>query len=574
MTPPIDTEYAYGLVRRWASELPPVWSGSPQERLAADAIEAALHETGIETDELHLTGLVSFPGPGELSVVGLGTDERFRCSVLAQSEPAEDLVAGAVPVGSGAQSDYEGLDVTGRIVVANLDFAPPRPEKMRIAKLNGAAGVVMINWGRDGDDSLPFGTTKFVWGNPTRETADAMVTLPAVVVARPDGLAMLERLRQDPGLKLRISAQVRREWRGLILPVAWIGAGMASDREFVLAAGHYDSWGGGVSDNLSGNAALVAMARHFHGMRDRLGRDVVFAWWPGHESGIMIGSTWFADSNWRILRDRCVAHLNVANLGMAGLERWHAEAAAELRGIIRAAGAPRDTAWSHPLKTGDQSFLNLGIPSANTYGGPTEAQFAATGMHFGWWYHSENDTIDTVDPRLYARAVASITRYIEAIAIPELLPYDVLEAAEEIISRLAEIDEAVRRLGWDPDGSGYPWAAVRAEADALRAEARRFMRAVRSCADEERITHANRCIRAFSRSTVPVRYSATHRHAQDSYGQSRLSQVLPELRVLQERAELPEDDEARFLLDAEIYRALNRLSDALADAREALSSLR
>lgn len=51
---------------------------------------------------------------------------------------------------------------------------------------------------------------------------------------------------------------------------------------------------------------------------------------------------------------------------------------------------------------------------------------------------------------------------------------------------------------------------------------------------------------------------------------SWLAHALLELEVLFGRSWRRNDDETRFFMDAEIYRALNRLSDALVDARDAL----
>ncbi len=579
MSNDVNTEYAIDLISRMAAKLPPVWAGSEAEVRAARFLRDELAPFGVRVDFLTLRGHISHPGPGSLHILegtaseGERRETEIRCNVLAQSEPTDGLEAHASYVGSGGASDYEGLDVRGRIVIVNLNYSPPRPEKMRLAKRAGAAGMIMINWGRDGDLSLPFGTTKYVWGNPTRDRAEDMITLPAVAVTRPDGNELLRRLEAEPELVLRITSQAERKWRELIVPVAWIGEGRDSGREFVLAGGHYDSWGGGVTDNISGDAALVAMARHFHEIRDTLVRDVVIAWWPAHESGIMIGSTWFVDSQWRLLRDRCAAYINVDQLGMGDLTRWYVEAAGELRPMIRAADAPDDTEWSHPLKTGDQSFFGVGIPSTNSYSTATEQQKQeANGMMLGWWYHSDNDTIDKLNPVTFAEGTRYVTSYVESVATTSLLPFDVTEAAEEIRSRLAEIDAQLVSSGWDIRSSPYPWAEVLEEADALVSAAGEFMgRMVEVGDDVARVARANRAIRRFSRETVPVRYSAVARYDQDSYGQSRLADVLPELYVLLERAKLDVDDEQQFFMDAEIYRALNRLSDALVGARDALS---
>ncbi len=565
----IDTDYAYGLTARMAPHHRQVLAGSEAEYELAEFLRATLEELGIRCDVHEFSGLISHPGAGSLAILGADGEpqEQIACQVFAQSEPVDGLDASVVYLSGGGADDYEGVDVAGKIVLVNLSYSPPRPEKARIARDRGAAGMIMANWGADSDESIPFGTVKSLWGNPTRATIGDMRTLPAIGVSRPDGTRLIDLATSQQGLRVRLTAEVDRRWRRMLMPVAWVGEGPESGRPFVMAGGHFDNWGAGVTDNLAGNAAMVAMAKSLHERRDELVRDVVFPFWTGHETGIMIGSTWFVDRFWDQLRDRCVAYFSVAQLGLSGYSLWTAHAAGELHELVRTVEAPERFVIDRPEKTGDQSFYGLGIPAMDARTGPTdEERRASHGGILGWWYHSDNDTIDKLARTTYAGDVQRIGSYVNAIAASAVLPFSIADAAEELRSRLAAI--VVPLGGSDAAHERFGLAGLLATAAELVREAASFdewLAGVRERGDAREVDAANAAIRAFSRVTVPVRYSAASRYEQDTYGQSRLAFSLPELDVFRALA-AEESEEQRMLMEAEALRARNRLSDALHDA--------
>ena len=75
--------------------------------------------------------------------------------------------------------------------------------------------------------------------------------------------------------------------------------------EYVLVGSHYDSWDYGVTDNATGNAAVLELARVLS--QKQLRRGVKIAWWPAHSNGRYAGSTWYCDEQFEDLDARCVA---------------------------------------------------------------------------------------------------------------------------------------------------------------------------------------------------------------------------------------------------------------------------
>lgn len=571
----VDTDFAYELVREMAPRFTSVYAGTEAEHEFAEYIRARFETLGIRCDVLRFDGLVSHPGQGSLRVVEAdgALSAPIDCQVFAQSEPAHELEAEVVFLEAGSAEDYLTHDVTGKIVLVNLSYSPPRPEKARLARANGAAGMLMVNWGADTDRSIPKGTVKSLWGNPTRSTIDEMTTLPAVGISRPDGLELIKRATGPEKLVVRLNAEVDRKWCELHMPVAWVGEGPESEREFVMAGSHFDNWGAGVTDNLGGNAAMIAMAASLHAQREHLVRDVVFPFWTGHETGIMIGSAWYADRYWDLLRDRCVAYFSVAQLGLSGYSLWTSHSAGELRQLVRTVRTPEQYVIDRPEKTGDQSFYGIGIPAMDCRTGPTDEERAAGhGGILGWWYHSDNDTVDKLDPQTFASDTARIGGYLHEIAASRILPYRVSDAADEFRHRLSEIGEVV-----DPGALaaiGIDFGALGDRCEALFNLAQTFdsLTASKSVADDpELVGIVNEAMKSFSRATVPVRYSATSTYEQDSYGQTRLAHTLPELHVFGEFS-AETDPSTRRLMIPEVFRARNRLSDAIAKAETVLSA--
>src|SRR5690606_38229953 len=108
----------------------------------------------------------------------------------------------------------------------------------------------------------------------------------------------------------------------IVEPDGFIEAGGPEKDDFILFGGHFDAWGGGATDNATGNVAVLEVARVLAANRDRLRRSVRIVFWPAHENGIMEGSTWFVDRFWDDLDAHGVLYLNVDSPGMRGTTRW------------------------------------------------------------------------------------------------------------------------------------------------------------------------------------------------------------------------------------------------------------
>jgi hypothetical protein len=280
-----------------------------------------------------------------------------------------------------------------------------------------------------------------------------------------------------------------------MLPVATIPGRMP---EFVLFSGHVDSWYLGATDNATGNVLTMEVARLLWAHRDRLWRGVRCAFWPGHSTGRYAGSTWYADAQWQALYDHCVLHINCDSPGVIGATDYSlitatADAAAFGVELIKTlTGQAAD--WERPVRAGDQSFWGAGVPSLfmGLSVRPKGQRWAVGGSGYGWWWHTEADTIDKVDASVltldtqiyllaaYSFAAAPVAPLRVHDAVAELkqivteLARDVegrfdLTPVSEVLARLERIAgpfDAAARLATAGDGAG---GLVRAQRAAIRA---------------------------------------------------------------------------------------------------------
>ncbi len=115
------------------------------------------------------------------------------------------------------------------------------------------------------------GTT--IWGAPGLDQLDRLPTVPVVSVDK-DGGDTLKRLLGSGGrVRLKITTEVKTGWTPSLLPEARI-PGTREPELFVMIGAHYCSWDVGITDNATGDACLLEMARILWAQRDGLRRSV------------------------------------------------------------------------------------------------------------------------------------------------------------------------------------------------------------------------------------------------------------------------------------------------------------
>ena len=397
---------------------------------------------------------------------------------LGHSEPTgpEGVVAELIDIGGGGLPDYQGRDVKGKIVVTDTTSGPGRHEKQRLAALHGAVGYLGLNWGYATDTTLPYGSVKPAWGNPTPAVfRDEMATLPCVGISRADGIRLREMMKQG-AVRARMKPVVVNEWRPIQIAVGEI-KGQTDD--FVVVGGHQDSWEGPqATDNATGSACMLELARVFNQHRDKLKRGLIFGFWTAHETGTMIGSSWFVDRNWDRLRRNGVAYLQIDQPACIGATCWGSTANTELKRFQQTIDARlvgnRPRSWRRALKIGDTSFLGVGVPmltSLATYDPEYLKQTANATL--GWWHHTIENTLDKVDWDALPLHLRVYGAYLWELCTAPVLPFDYAAVADEILERLKALRNADDRLNLAPlveDATALKTAIGRLEAAAANAK--------------------------------------------------------------------------------------------------------
>ncbi len=268
-----------------------------------------------------------------------------------------------VYVGAGGYEDYDHLDVRDKIVLADMTWAPPRPEKARIAVEQGAKAVVILNWGTADNPTIQRGAIKGVWGNPTPESFQRIPKIPAINITKAAGEYLKELCSLGP-VRVWFRADATQEWVLASQPVGLLRAEKETE-EFVLVGSHLEGWGKTAICNSSGNALSLELARVLAKHRDKLTRNIVFTYWDGHEIAEAAGSTYFVDNNWDKLARHCVAYVDIDNPGIIGTSVPNSRSAPEIKdfllNVVDEVWGDEGT-WKMPYKGGDQSFFGVGVP--------------------------------------------------------------------------------------------------------------------------------------------------------------------------------------------------------------------
>jgi hypothetical protein len=535
-------------------------SGTEGEYRAVEHLVNTLEQyDGVQVKVYEFDAYLSYPRSASVEVVAPVPEAlKAKTRSFSGSTPPEGVTGEIVyvPGGSDMFRDFEtsgrfaGKDLAGKIVLSEGGGR----QNMRAAQELGAVGYIHL-WPSD-EEYLHQGIVTPVWGTPTPETAGNIPRLPVVTVTNRTGKRLNALAAQGP-VKVRIFAKVETDWRRLKLPVATI---KGESEDYVLAAGHVDSWHRGATDNATGNATLLELARVFGLNRAQLKRSLKLAWWPGHSTGRYAGSTWFADHFWFTLHDHCVTYINIDSPGPLGAVDYSTITAVAENGRFAEAVVRELTGqnpkWERPVRAGDQSFWGAGVTSLFMLLSerPPGQRAAVGGSGSGWWWHTEEDTIDKVsletqvlDTKIHALAITRLC------TLP-VLPFVLGDLAGELKALFAEIDQQA--------GHRLDFGLVRAQLARFAAAAEKFDQAKEKAApgQEERF---NRAALAAIRAITPVNYTKTGPFDHDP---AVPTPPLPGLHQATALAGLnPESDQYRFLL-TRLVRESNRVAFALREA--------
>ena len=499
-------------------------SGTEDEQQAANYLSDRLTDFGVGYERYDPELYISQPHSASIDVKGEDfTPSPVKTVAVSASTTTEASVeyvgeakTGIVLGGDGGDPypDVSAADIEGKIALTAAGSLSIRAS--RVLEDRGAVGVIAIHQHQDEPHD---GIATSIWGGaPRLDEKDRIPDIPVVNVRKPDGERLTE-LAKEGDLDVEIETELTTDWFECPIIETRIEGGAAPDQdEFVLLHGHYDSWAYGITDNATGDAGMLELARVFSEHSDELERNLRIAWWPAHSTGRYAGSTWYADEFAHDLVENCVGQVNMDSPGAkdsteyVDMSCWMPEAHPLVAGAIEdVTGA--DYAEKRPPRAGDYSFDNLGLTgffmlSSNIPANVREErgyhEVGGCGGNSDAW-HLSTDTLDTAgkdellrDIRMYG---VSVFRVLNA----DVLPYDHVRNVERHIEIVREYQEIA--------GDEFDFSPTLEELDRLKESVESFYAATEE--GEISVHEANRAILSLSRVLTQLNFSKEGQFQQD-----------------------------------------------------------
>ncbi len=539
-------------------------SGSDDEATAVTAITDKLSQWGVAHTVHHPICLISWPGKATLRTLGPnGRAYTVKTPSLSPATNGQEVTGelayvpgqqpGSMTQVFGERRDMPvDQDLRGKILITEGMGMSARSVNLTTS---GVIAAIFVNPG----DRIHEGITTNSWGSPDLDSLNRTPPVPILTINRPDGMELIEQARQGK-VEIAFSNEVEVGWRPIPIIVAEIEGSVDPD-EIVLLHGHLDSWHVGIGDNATGNATLLEIARVFQQHQGQLNRSLRLAWWSGHSHGRYAGSTWYADEFALDLMENCVSHINCDSPGC----RWatvydnvmRVEAAADLVQTIVKDVTGQDSTGLRPLRAGDNSFNNIGIPLYFMLSSTMPEDLRKEKGYYGVGgcggniaWHTEDDTMDIADRENLLRDIkvyaAATLRTLNA----PLYPFDFRAEVEDIRGYVNQYAEAA--------GDKFDFSASLAELDRLSQILEGFYSSLESAApsDISAAKAANAVQRTLGRTLISVSYSRDGRFRQDPASQTP---PLPDLAPARQLGELEAGSEMANVIRIHLTRGQNRL---------------
>lgn len=429
-----------------SDELEGRFTGSRGEKLAGEYIAKEFEQYGltplfdgsyfqefpfIESVELTDNNSITLTIEGEQNLLSVNKD----FTTLPFSGKAE-LKAGLVFVGYGITApmfgydDYDGIDVTGKVVMAmrhypDFDSTESKFEKLAslrakaaTAKGNGAVGIIFVNehaFFPKSDDFIPLkydgagGMKEFAVAQISRGFADQIFESERASYSKTQGEINSELkpnsfqiTKTNISLKTEIN-EIEKNGRNVAGYLE--GNDPVLKDEYIVIGGHYDHLGygqtgsrytgkpmpihNGADDNASGTTGILETAEKFASIKNELKRSIVFVAFSGEELGLL-GSNYFAN-NAPYGIEKTISMFNMDMIGRV------------TENNLTIIGSGTSTLWKEILAQENKYGFNL-LLNDDGWGGSDHTSFTVknipvlfffSGVHMD--YHMPSDVAETIN---------------------------------------------------------------------------------------------------------------------------------------------------------------------------------
>jgi hypothetical protein len=359
-------------------------SGTPYDHMTSDFMEARFKKLGLETKRWSNDLPPQwFPSGWDTELVVGGNTIPLKSawptgnSIGTNNGPVE---AEAVWVGFGTAADFKGRDVKGKAVFV---YSWPTDGGVYTSSqwtgayeraLNSGAALVYLVQGFPGDQqSMLFGN----YGG--RATSVPMTPVPAMTISNDEGAVVREAIERGGDVKLRMRLDAKYV-PGLHTDTV-LGTLPGQSDETILILAHHDAYFDGATDNASGMATMLEIARYYASIpKSQRPRTIVFEDSPTHHSPGLVGSVWIRMNMQDWLTNKVVLIVNCEHTAETaiyymfgglltsdevGARRWSAEGSVALQKLVATTLRKYGVAV-HSLSTtlgGDGGQLHTTAPS-------------------------------------------------------------------------------------------------------------------------------------------------------------------------------------------------------------------
>ena len=495
-------------------QYPPLHSGSPEEEQVIQVLRKKLEEYGLEPKILRYEAYITDPKTAKLTITvpqvievqttsyrqaGSTTHEGFEAEVIYVPPDMigyQECLGKIVLCEQKTSGDWMGLQ--GKLLLKLQEM--------------GAAGLIVI----EQDDFMPTVCHQradfSVSGNPTPDNLHLIPKIPAMLhVSNKDG-AKLRKIAQSGAMRAQIISIAETVWKKLPLLVTEIKGRKEPDK-FILVNGHVDTppYCLGATDNISGDTAILEVARILNKHKEKLRRSVRIAYWTGHEIGKYAGSTWYNDAFWHELHYNCVASYNIDSPGVQGAttvrEAPYSEVLDAVLESVKDATGITVEHYRWPTRAGDGSFWGTGLPHVSvTTSRPKETYDPHVNYSGGgWWWHTPYETNDKMDIDILVTDIKIELNLIWRLANCPILPFNYTQYAERMIKILEDMQTKSEKIS-----EFYNIYHLIDEAKELRALSERLEVAAKKVAkegDPAKIEELNRCLMWIGRHINSIAHS-------------------------------------------------------------------
>ncbi len=419
-------------------------AGSDADHAYADYLEAEMKAIGLTdvTKEPFPVHAYHYGG-ASVQVTSPYNDEVWlACGYSGlPGTPPEGITAEIVYVGLGTKYDYINKDVTGKLVLVDVSeeemywLQYPHYE----AELHGAIGMV-VTW-------LEYGLLE---GSVVTHDSECKRTIPAVAISHENADYLKALIASENSVEVKIWCDAEVDLNGISYNVYGYIPGTTYPDELIVIGDHYDKHWYGASDDGSGVARLLGMAKAFVDSDYCPSRTLVFFsngaeeyGWSDTEFDWCIGA-WNAISEqhpeWA---GKTLAYFNLEGGGTIGATSISAEGTPETQSfrsrLLRLFDEwfSNNDPWSayyYPSSEWTSSFPSTWNDqfSFGSAGVPTMAVDSWRSDYAGYDYHTQKDDMYGVSAESLAMSI--IANGIAAIELDRsvLIPYGFENRADDM----------------------------------------------------------------------------------------------------------------------------------------------